>query len=70
MLASEDTLDPLFADENDRNEFRHRHYINKVRKIDIKGVCRGNVYLGLDVGSTTTKAVLIDDNDSFIILFL
>ena len=45
MLASEDTLDPLFADENDRNGFRHRHYINKVRKNDIKGYV-GNVYLG------------------------
>ena len=68
MLASEDTLDPLFADENDRNEFRHRHYINKVRKNDIKGYV-GNVYLGLDVGSTTTKAVLIDDNDSLLYSF-
>lgn len=43
-LLSEDTLDPLFADENDRNEFRHRHYINKVRKNDIKGVCRECVF--------------------------
>ena len=68
MLASEDTLDPLFADENDRNGFRHRHYINKVRKNDIKGYV-GNVYLGLDVGSTTTKAVLIDDNDSLLYSF-
>ena len=68
MLASEDTLDPLFADENDRNEFRHRHYINKVQKNDIKGYV-GNVYLGLDVGSTTTKAVLIDDNDSLLYSF-
>ena len=53
---------------NDRNEFRHRHYINKVRKNDIKGYV-GNVYLGLDVGSTTTKAVLIDDNDSLLYSF-
>ena len=38
MLASEDTLDPLFADENDRNGFRHRHYINKVRKMILSGM--------------------------------
>ena len=27
------------------------------------------MYLGLDVGSTTTKAVLIDDNDSLLYSF-
>lgn len=68
MLTSENTLAPLFVSEDDRNEFRHRHYINKVRKNDIKGYV-GNVYLGLDVGSTTTKAVLIDDNDSLLYSF-
>ena len=68
MLSSENTLAPLFKDDDDRNEFRHRHYIDKVRKNDIKGYV-GNVYLGLDVGSTTTKAVLIDDNDSLLYSF-
>lgn len=68
MLASGDTLAPLFVDEDDQNRFRYRHYINKVRKNDIKGYV-GNVYLGLDVGSTTTKAVLIDDNDSLLYSF-
>lgn len=68
MLANENTLAPLFEDDNDRNEFRHRHYIDKVRKNDLKSYI-GNVYLGLDVGSTTTKAVLIDDNDSLLYSF-
>lgn len=68
ILSSENTLSPLFVSDDDRNEFRHRHYIDKVRKNDIRSYV-GNVYLGLDVGSTTTKAVLIDDNDSLLYSF-
>lgn len=68
ILSSENTLEPLFVSDDDRNEFRHRHYIDKVRKNDIRSYV-GNVYLGLDVGSTTTKAVLIDDNDSLLYSF-
>ena len=68
IISNESILEPLFKDDNDKNEFRHRHYIDKVRKNDLKSYF-GNVYLGLDVGSTTTKAVLIDDNDSLLYSF-
>lgn len=68
VISNENILEPLFKNDNERNEFRHRHYINKVRKNDLKSYI-GNVYLGLDVGSTTTKAVLIDDNDSLLYSF-
>lgn len=68
MISHENTLEPLFEDDVDRNKFINRHYIDKVRKNDINGYI-GNVYLGLDVGSTTTKAVLIDENDSLLYSF-
>lgn len=68
MISNENILEPLFKNDNEKNEFRHRHYIDKVRKNDLKSYI-GNVYLGLDVGSTTTKAVLIDDNDSLLYSF-
>ncbi len=68
MVSNKNTLEPLFKDDNEKNKFRHRHYIDKVRKNDFKSYI-GNVYLGLDVGSTTTKAVLIDDNDSLLYSF-
>ena len=68
MISHENTLEPLFKDEVDRNKFINRHYIDKVRKNDINGYV-GDVYLGLDVGSTTTKAVLIDENDSLLYSF-
>ena len=67
-LSNGNTLESLFKNDEERNEFRHRHYIDKVRKNDIRSYI-GNAYLGLDVGSTTTKAVLIDDNDSILYSF-
>ena len=57
------TLKPLFESEEDKKEFRDRHYHTKVKKRDIK-TYQGNAYLGIDVGSTTSKAVLIDEEGS------
>lgn len=54
-------LDPLFKDEEDYNEFLKRHNINNVEKYDINKYS-GNCFLGIDAGSTTTKATLIGEN--------
>ncbi|KAA8674334.1 acyl-CoA dehydratase activase-related protein [Clostridium sp. MT-14] len=53
------TLRPLFKDENELKEFRERHSRNSVKRGSLEGFS-GNCYLGIDVGSTTTKAALID----------
>lgn len=58
-----DTLKPLFEREEDRIEFRNRHYNTKVKKRDLR-TYQGPAFLGIDVGSTTSKAVLIDDHGS------
>lgn len=52
-------LPPLFADQNDLAAFRARHDQEKVERADIK-TFQGDCYLGIDAGSTTSKAVLID----------
>lgn len=62
------TLEPLFKDEEEKSEFYQRHYVSKVKKADINQV-KGNVYLGIDVGSTTSKAVLIDEEGSLLYSF-
>ena len=51
---------PLFTTEEEYISFLDRH--NKA-KVTIKNIedYKGNVYLGIDAGSTTTKLVLIDD---------
>jgi predicted CoA-substrate-specific enzyme activase len=52
-------IDPLFADAEDYRDFRERQGRHRVPRRDIRAV-EGGVYLGIDAGSTTTKAVAID----------
>ena len=67
-LADTKYLDALFASEEDFNEFIERHSSHKVNTADI-AQAKGNVYLGIDAGSTTTKAALIDDEKRVIYSF-
>ena len=53
-------LPPLFADRKEYEEFKARHDKERVARADLASY-RGAAYLGLDAGSTTFKAVLIDD---------
>ncbi len=52
------TLEPLFASEQDYAAFAARHAANCPPDTDADGY-RGDAYLGVDAGSTTTKLVLI-----------
>ncbi|MGE5421826.1 MAG: acyl-CoA dehydratase activase-related protein [Ignavibacteriales bacterium] len=52
-------LDPLFTDLDELQEFRARHDIHHIHRDAIKNG-QGDCYLGIDAGSTTTKAALID----------
>jgi len=53
------TLEPLFATKKDYEEFKERHDKDKVERKDLK-TYKGDAFLGIDAGSTTTKIVLID----------
>lgn len=53
-------LKPLFADEKEYSEFLSRHKKNEVTKANLKEY-KGNCFLGIDAGSTTSKLVLTDD---------
>ncbi len=52
---------PLFKDATERAKFFERHKRAKAVRGDIESA-RGETFLGLDIGSTTIKAVLIDDS--------
>ncbi len=52
-------LEPLFNNEEELKEFRERHAGEKALRGDLDNA-KGPVFLGLDSGSTTTKAVLAD----------
>ena len=55
------TLPPLFADKNEYQAFIQRHAKNSV-KTEFGGAYEGDVYIGVDCGSTTTKLVVISDD--------
>ena len=52
-------LEPLFVDEQDLQNFRDRHAKDKAKRGDLSKA-EGPLFLGLDAGSTTTKAVLVN----------
>ncbi len=52
-------LEPLFKNDEELQEFRARHSSEKALRGDLDST-KGPVFLGLDSGSTTTKAVLTD----------
>ncbi len=55
-----DSLEPLFKNKQEYDSFKERHYKSVVKEIDIS-MAEGKCYLGIDAGSTTTKAVLINE---------
>lgn len=58
-------LEPLFKSKQDYNDFKIRHEKDKVIKKDIEGYI-GNVFLGIDAGSTTSKLAVISEDGSLI----
>ena len=54
-------LEPLFINEKEYKVFTERHEKAVVGKADVR-TCSGDVFLGIDAGSTTTKLALIDSN--------
>ena len=56
-----DSLEPLFKNREEYDEFKSRHDKDIVKECSIHDAA-GNCYLGIDAGSTTTKAVLINED--------
>lgn len=55
-----DRLAPLFGSPEELSAFRARHASHSVERRELGGFA-GRCYLGIDAGSTTTKAALIDE---------
>ena len=54
-------LKPLFESEEELKAFRERHEKAKAKRGTLEGY-KGNIFLGIDAGSTTTKVVAINEN--------
>ena len=64
LKVSKDTttspIEPLFKNYNEYEEFRKRHSKASVQKSKLQDY-KGDCFIGIDAGSTTTKIVLIDN---------
>ena len=58
-------MDPLFASPEDRDEFVARHSLDVIPKASLDEA-QGRCWLGIDAGSTTIKAVVIDSQDRIV----
>ena len=61
-------LEPLFHNKEEYDEFTKRHEKASVPKKDLK-TYKGNAFLGIDAGSTTTKTALVADDGSLLYSF-
>ena len=61
-------LEPLFNSEDEYKSFLEKHSENNVKKGDFNQY-KGKLFLGIDAGSTTTKAALIDEDGRLLYSF-
>ncbi|MCI8747585.1 MAG: 2-hydroxyacyl-CoA dehydratase [Lachnospiraceae bacterium] len=61
-------LEPLFNNEEEYKKFLDKHSENNVKKGDFNQYS-GKLFLGIDAGSTTTKAAVIDEDGRLLYSF-
>lgn len=61
-------MNPLFSSKADYEEFKSRHAKHQVPVVDL-ATYEGNCYLGIDAGSTTTKAALVGEDGNLLYSF-
>ena len=61
-------MEPLFEDEAAYEAFTARHSEHQVKTAELKNY-KGNCYLGIDAGSTTTKVALVGEDGSLLYSF-
>ena len=61
-------LEPLFKDKEEYDAFLARQSVNNVVTADLS-TYEGNCYLGIDAGSTTTKAALVGEDGALLYSF-
>ena len=61
-------MEPLFENQEDYQTFQKRHQSHCVKTKDLSSY-KGNCFLGIDAGSTTTKAALVGEDGSLLYRF-
>ena len=62
---SKEKIDRLFNSEEDYLSFKERHSQHKVKRRTLQE-SQGNLFLGIDAGSTTTKIAVIDEDNNLV----
>ena len=57
-------MEPLFTSQEEYDAFAKRQSSYKVKTGDL-ATYKGNCYLGIDAGSTTTKTALVGETEHF-----
>ena len=68
MEIEVERLEPLFATNAEYEEFTARHAKHQVPVKDL-ATYRGKAFLGIDAGSTTTKAALVGEDGTLLYSF-
>lgn len=63
-----ETLRPLFLNEEEKTAFQIRHNLVVTQRAELESY-KGKTFLGIDAGSTTTKAALIGENNQLLYSF-
>ena len=61
-------MKPLFESQEDYDKFNDRHSTHSVKKSDLS-TYEGEVFLGIDAGSTTTKTALVAEDGTLLYSF-
>ncbi|MBO5054952.1 MAG: 2-hydroxyacyl-CoA dehydratase [Lachnospiraceae bacterium] len=61
-------MEPLFASDTEYEAFKERHSRHHIATGDLSSY-KGNCYLGIDAGSTTTKIALVSEDGSLLYSF-
>ncbi len=68
-IMQKDVLPALFRDENDYADWKSKRKIKQLKR-EYLGVKKNlNCYLGIDSGSTTTKILIMDEDDHLVYTF-
>ncbi|MDO4491362.1 MAG: acyl-CoA dehydratase activase-related protein [Lachnospiraceae bacterium] len=68
MSSESARMEPLFSTREEYDQFLDRQKENNVKKADLS-TYSGNCFLGIDAGSTTTKAALVSEDGSLLYSF-
>ncbi|MGL4483437.1 MAG: acyl-CoA dehydratase activase-related protein [Anaerovoracaceae bacterium] len=61
-------IEALFTNQGEYEDFSMRHNANKIKRKELQWAT-GELFLGIDAGSTTTKAALIDNKKNLLYSF-